>query len=234
MANTMKKGTARKVDTKRLVTLAMLCAMSYVVMWISKMLLPPLIPAVEFLKYDAKDVVIMLCGFMFGPIAAIGISVVVSLIEMVTVSGTGIIGFIMNVISTCAFVCPAAIIYNRKQKKISTAVIGLAVGCVTVTVAMMLWNYVVTPYYMKVDRDLVVKLLLPGFLPFNLIKSVINAALAMLIYKPTVMTLRKAKLLPESKSDNSGNWKRSIVVVIGSCVVLATCVLVVLAIYNII
>ena len=222
-----------KMNTRKMVTLAMLCALAFVVMYVSK-LLPPLIPSVGFLKYDAKDIVIALGGFMFGPIEALVMSVVVSLIEMITVSDTGIIGFLMNVLSTWAFVLPAALIYNRRHK-LTNAVIGLALGCLVMTGIMLLWNYIVTPYYMKVPRELVVKLLVPGFLPFNLIKAVINAALTMIIYKPLAGALRKAKLLPES-SGGSGrpHGRTTVIVAVVSVVLIAMCVLLILSFNKII
>ena len=95
--------------TRKLTTVAMLCAMSYAVMLIGR------IPVVLFLKYDPKDVIIAIGGFLFGPLTSFVISLVVSLIEMFTVSETGIIGCIMNLISTCAFACTAAFIYKRKH-----------------------------------------------------------------------------------------------------------------------
>lgn len=39
------------------------------------------------------------------------------------------------------------------------------------------------------------------FLPFNLGKGGVNMGLALLLYKPIVGALRKAKLLPPSNSD---------------------------------
>ena len=78
--------------TKKLTTVAMLCAIAYLVMVIGR------IPVVLFLKYDPKDVIITMGGFMFGPIASLAISVIVSLVEMFTVSDTGLIGCIMNII----------------------------------------------------------------------------------------------------------------------------------------
>ena len=47
---------------------------------------------------------------------------------------------------------------------------------------------------------MVVKMLIPTFLPFNLVKGGINVTLALLLYKPIVNTLRKAKLVPPSSS----------------------------------
>ena len=64
--------------TKKLTTVAMLCAIAYLVMVIGR------IPVVLFLKYDPKDVIITMGGFMFGPIASLAISVIVSLVEMFT------------------------------------------------------------------------------------------------------------------------------------------------------
>ena len=37
---------------------------------------------------------------------------------------------------------------------------------------MLLWNYLITPIYMGMDREeIVVPMLIPVFLPFNLVKA---------------------------------------------------------------
>lgn len=72
----------------------MLCAVSYAVMAAGR------IPVVLFLKYDPKDVIITLGGLIWGSFTAFLVSVIVSSLEMFTVSDTGIIGCIMNVLST--------------------------------------------------------------------------------------------------------------------------------------
>ena len=178
--------------TKQLVVLAMLCAIAYIVMFICR------IPIVLFLKYEPKDVIITIGGFMMGPLAALIVSVVVSLVEMLTVSDTGVIGLIMNVISTCAFSCTASLIY-KKQHNLKGAVLGLLVAVVVVTGVMMLWNYLITPLYMtNQSRADIAAMLVPVFLPFNLLKAGLNMALTLLLYKPIVLALRRAKLLPPS------------------------------------
>ena len=88
---------------------------------------------------ECKDIIIMLGGFLFGPFAIIAISLIVSFLEMITISTTGYIGFIMNVLSTTAFACTAAFIY-KKGKSIKAALIGLILGTVLMTVLMVLWN----------------------------------------------------------------------------------------------
>ena len=54
---------------------------------------------------------------------------------------------------------------------------------------MLLWNYLIAPIYMGYPREAVVELLIPAFLPFNLIKGGLNAAITMIIYKPVVKAL---------------------------------------------
>ena len=62
-------------------------------------------------------------------------------------------------------------------------------------VAMVAWNYIITPFYMGVDRSVVAGMLASVFLPFNLVKGGLNAAITLLVYKPIVTELRKAKLV---------------------------------------
>ena len=182
-------------------TVAMFCAMSFVAVLVGK-----LVPNIAgFLSYDPKDALIVIAGFILGPAASVIISVIVSFIEMITVSTTGPYGLLMNIISTCAFAVPAAW-YYKKTHSYKGAVIGLGIGILFMSVCMLLWNYIVTPYYMIVDREIVAAMLLPVFLPFNLVKGGINAGLTLLIYKPIVNALRKAKLVEPSKSENKKSF----------------------------
>ena len=108
-------------------------------------------------------------------------------------------GFLMNVVSTCAFAVPAAWFYQKHRTQ-KGAVIGLTLGVITMVVAMLLWNYIITPFYMGVPREVVAGMLMTVFLPFNLVKGGINAGLTLLLYKPIVNALRKAHLAEPSKS----------------------------------
>lgn len=177
-----------RISTKKLVTTGMLCAIAFVVVAFIR------IPVVMFLKYEPKDVIITIGGFMLGPVASFAISAVVSLVEMVTISDTGLIGCIMNLISSCGFCCTAAYIY-KKRRTMSGAIVGLIAGGVIMTALMLLWNYLITPLYMGYPREAVAAMLLPVFLPFNLLKSALNAGITLLIYKPVVGALRRARLI---------------------------------------
>ena len=188
-----------KMSTKAITSLAMLTGIAYVVMLCSKLL-----PSVNgFLDFDFKDVIICIGGFTYGPMAAAIISVLVAFIELITVSGTGPIGFIMNALATCSFCCTASFVYKKYHTK-NGAVIGLGLGVVCLVAVMLLWNYLITPIYQTVPRDVVVKMLPTVFFPFNLAKGGMNMAATLLLYKPIVTALRKAGLAPPSKSASGG------------------------------
>lgn len=190
--------SASKVRT--MVSLAMLTAIAYVVMYLSK-LLPQVI---GFLQFDLKNVVICIGGFIFGPLAAAAVAIVVAVIEAFTVSDTLFLGCVMNIIGACAFCCTASFIYKKKHTMVG-AVIGLAVATVVCTAVMLVWNYLITPLYMQgVTRDMVAGMLIPVFLPFNLIKGGMNMAVTLLLYKPVVEALRAARLVAPSESGHKG------------------------------
>lgn len=204
-------------STRKLTLMGMLAAMAYVAMLITR----PLPHVAGFLSYDLKDVIIVIAGFMLGAGPAVVISVVVSLIEMVTVSSTGPIGLLMNVLSTCAFMLPPALMYQR-SRSLKSAALGLALGVMLMTAMMLAWNYIITPLYMNVPRNVVAGMLIPTFLPFNLVKGGLNAGITMLIYKPVTSALRAAGLL--APSSGTGKQGFNITATVVSLVVVATCV----------
>ena len=205
--------------TARLTTAAMLCAVAYVAMALIR------IPVVLFLKYEPKDVIIAIGGFLMGPFVSLTISTAVALVEMVTVSDTGPIGCVMNILSSCSFACTAALIYKRKRT-MGSAAAGLAAGCLLMTAVMLLWNYLITPLYMGYPRQAVAELLLPAFLPFNLLKGGLNTALTLLLYKPVTAGLRRMRMaaVPEEEAARSNR----IGLLLAAGLLLISCVLIIL------
>lgn len=165
--------------TRKITTLGMLCALAYIAVAFGR------IPLVLFLKYDPKDVIIAVGGLLFGPLTSFLMAFTVSFIEMLTISDKGLLGFLMNVLSSCSFACTAAFIHRRKPC-FSGAAIGLFGGCLCMAVIMLLWNYFIAPIYMGMPREAVAELLLPAFLPFNLVKGGINTAVTLLLYRPVL------------------------------------------------
>lgn len=170
--------------TRKLTTTGILCALAYTAAAVGR------VPMVLFLKYDPKDIVIALGGMLFGPLTAFAVALTASFVELFTVSENGILGFLMNVISSCSFGCTASYVY-QKRKTFRGAAAGLLCGWGCMVLVMLLWNYLIAPIYMGCSRQEVAALLLPVFLPFNLIKGGLNAAGTLLLYRPIVERSRR-------------------------------------------
>ena len=212
----MKK---KSFSVKEMVLIAMLAAIAYVIMTLVR------IPVVLFLKYEPKDVIITIGGFLFGPMASFVVSLLVSLIEMVTISETGPIGALMNLLSTSCFACTAAIIY-KKNRTLKGAILSLVIGSVFMTAAMILWNWLITPIYMGDPRDAVAAMLVPVFLPFNLLKAGLNSAFVLFLYKPLVTALRTTGLVA-SREQMGGSANKFGATLLGA-MLLAVCILLLL------
>ena len=215
----------KQLDVKLTVLLAMLAAVAYLLSFFKT----PLIPAAPFLSYEPMDVVITIGGFLLGPLAALAISLVAAAIEALTIGDTGIIGFLMNFLSSAGFACTAAYVY-KKKRSIVGAVLGLLLGSGAMIAVMLLWNWLITPLYMGVPRPVVVSMLIPVFLPFNALKAGFNSALTLMLYKPLVSALRKTGLIPKASS-KSGSAKWGIYLL--SAALLLTCILLLLVVRGI-
>ena len=103
--------SANITNTKKVTLLGMLAAIAYAVIFVCHFLIPPV---AGFLTLDVKDTIIAIAGFIFGPLSAALVGVVVAAVEMVTISATGPIGLVMNILSSCCFACVAALIYKAQ------------------------------------------------------------------------------------------------------------------------
>ena len=209
------------LNLRRLTIMAMFTAMAFAAVAFVR------IPVMLWLSYEPKDVFLTIGAFLLGPIQGVVMAVVVALIEWITFSGTGLIGFVMNVFSSCLFVCTASLIYHRKRT-LWGALIGLVCAALVTTGGMLLWNYLITPLYMaNTTREQVAGMLIPLFLPFNLLKGGLNATLTMLLYKGVASALRAARLLPPAEKPTKA--KNVLPVTLLSLLVLAALVLALLA-----
>lgn len=178
-----------------------------------------------FLTFDIKDTIVCLSAMIFGPLSGVSIALLVALIEMVTVSGTGIWGFIMNFASTAVFSAVASCVYMyipKLKKTMKGAIIGLLLAVLTSTITMLLLNIFVTPIYLGVEREAVFNMLVPVLLPFNFSKSLLNAACVMLLYKPIKEILKKTGFV-RSTSENYKFDKRSVILTAVGIVIIILC-----------
>lgn len=172
-----------KWRTRQLTTMAVLVAVGFIISWIDI----PIIPGVDFLKYDPSSVAMLIGAFLYGPLAG---AVIGTLIALLHGSTAGIWGVLMNVIAMVAMAVPAGFIYRRRKTR-RNALVALAVASVVMVVVNLLANLVVTPIYTGMPVSAVIGLILPALLPFNVFKAVLNSVITLLLYK-SVSRIAKA------------------------------------------
>lgn len=181
----------KKVNIQKIVGIAMFASLAFVVSLVFRF-------PVLFLTFDAKDAIIALAGFIFGPVSALITSLLAATIEL-SISDTGIYGFIMNFVSSATFSFTASLIYKYKRTFVGS-IIAFYSATATLTLVMLGMNILVTPFYMGAPRSAVIELL-PTLLLFNLAKALMNSAVAMLLYKPVITALRRARLIKVKASE---------------------------------
>ena len=182
---------------KKMTGVAMFAALAYLSMIILR------IPDIGgFLTMDFKDVIITVSAMFFGPLSAVFISVLVPFLEFMTISGTGVYGLIMNILSSLTFSLTASVIYKYK-KTFWGAVIGLVSAVFAVTAVMMAANLLITPYYMNMPTAAVAALIPKLLLPFNLTKAIFNAAVTLILYKPLTSAMRKTEFFGRKRPQRS-------------------------------
>jgi riboflavin transporter FmnP len=205
-------------NTKRITGAAIFAALAFVVTMLTRW-----IKIAGFLSLDFKDAIITIASFVYGPLTSVAITVVVAGIEFFF-SETGWYGLLMNIASSTTFALVASFIYSRKRN-INSALIGLF-SAVFATVAVMLaLNVLITPLYFGMPRQAVVDMLPTVILPFNVAKTLMNSAIIMLLYKPIVMALRRAKLIKGEVGRLTFN-RTSLVITITSLLCLITAIVI--------
>lgn len=167
-----------KLSTAMIAKLAMMTAVSLVLLLIIRVPFPP----APFLVYDPADVPIYITAFAFGPAAGLIVTLVVCLIQAFMLGGDGLYGFLMHFVATGIVAVVIGLMYaNHKTRK--RAIISLVTGVIVATVVMCVMNLIVTPLYMGAPREAVVAMLPTAIIPFNLIKAGLNAILTCILYK---------------------------------------------------
>lgn len=169
-----------KTNVRRLVYLAIFCAVSVALIYVIHL---PIFPAAPFLEYDPADIPLMLATYMFGPLWGLAATVVASLIQAVTVSSSsGIIGFCMHVFATGTYVLVAGFLYNRMEKNLRATIVSLVVATLAAVAMMIPLNLIFTPMY-GTPVDVVKSMMWPVIVPFNLIKFGLNSVITAVLYR---------------------------------------------------
>ena len=96
---------------------------------------------------------------------------------------------------------------------------------------MMMFNLLITPFFMKSTVSEVAVLIPTLLLPFNFTKSLLNASLVLLLYKPVSRAMKGIGVLLSDK-DNKEKTREAVIKsrITGIVVLVCGCLLVVLSI----
>ncbi len=201
MEGTMKK--QKTISTNTMVKVAILSAISYILMFIS-LPIPGIFP--DFLKIDISDVPAIFGGMSLGPIAGFTIVLIKNLFQAMTASTTAWIGEIANMLIGGSYVIIVSMVY-RKRKNIRGLIMGFILGTISMIIVGCLSNYyMLLPFYATVMpmeaiinagqiinpniKDLA-SFVLWMIAPFNLVKAALISAITLPLYKKMEVILKK-------------------------------------------
>ncbi len=192
------KDTEKILTTRKIAVIGMFSAVAGLLMVFEFPL--PGIPTTH--KFELGDLAGLLCGFAYGPVAGILVAMLKVIIKlMFRPSGTAFVGEMANFLIGSSLILPATTIYWMNKTK-KGAVIACIVGGISMTVFGSLLNlFYIFPVFLKMfcggDMEKLVAMGsinplikdIPTFVlftavPINLLKSVADGVLTMLLYKP--------------------------------------------------
>lgn len=193
-----------RFGVRALVNIGMLAAIAIILMLFDI----PLPFAPSFYEIDFSEVPVMVGCFAMGPFAGALIEFVKILLNFVfTGTDTAGVGELANFIIGCALCVPAGLIYRRKRTR-TTALVGMAVGTVAMTVLGCMINaYILLPTYATafgMPMDALVEMgtavnpninslatfVIFAVAPFNLLKGVLVSLIVFVIYKKISLIFR--------------------------------------------
>lgn len=164
---------------EKVAKMGMLIAVSIILVYLIRF---PLIPMADFLEYEPGDVPILIGGFAFGPLAGVLMTLIVCVIQGVTVSAkSGLYGILMHMIATGALVFVSSSVYKFNKTK-HGGEMALVFGSIAMVLIMIPANLIITPLFMGVPREAIVKML-PFIILFNILKAGINSLITFFLYK---------------------------------------------------
>ncbi|MCM3566753.1 ECF transporter S component [Neobacillus mesonae] len=166
---------------KAMVSIAMLSSIAYLIMLLNF----PMPPFQNFLLVDFSDIPALIAALIFGPMAGILVEFLKNLLDFVMIgSPTGVpVGHIANFLAGVLFILPTYYVYSKLKTRRGMT-IGLIAGTVIMSIMMSVLNYYfILPAYTKLMgfpdlRNYVV----PGILPFNILKGVLMSIVFMLLF----------------------------------------------------
>jgi len=167
------------MKSKKITRISILVALSIVAGYFIHF---PILPHAPFLLYDPGSVFLLIGSFKLGPKIGVLMSLITAVLFALITGQGGPYGALMNFLATGTFVFVSSKIYFLHHNK-KGAILGLIFGSLAMTLIMIPANLIITPLYLGVNIDIVIKMLIPAIIPFNLLKGIISGILTFILYK---------------------------------------------------
>ncbi|MFU0824828.1 ECF transporter S component [Clostridium sp.] len=187
----------RQKGLNTMIKISLLSVMAFILMFLEVPL--PIFPS--FLKIDLSDLPALFGAFALGPAAGIGIELLKNILHIVFKgTQTGFVGEFANFAVGATLAVTAGTIYRVNKSK-KTAILGLVVGSIVMSLVASVLNYtVLLPLYAKVYKapidafvamgaavnpniKTVKDLVMWSIFPFNLLKGIVVSAVTVPLYK---------------------------------------------------
>lgn len=182
-----------KLNLKNMVLVSILGAISGVLMLFKF----PLPIAPTFMKMDFSDSVLIIGGFLTGPVYSLIMIFIKWIVKLIiTSTSTAYAGELSGLILNISFILPMSYFYSKNKTK-KTAIILMIIFSITTSLIAIFTNvYMIFPLYGLSGNaivgpfkvlfpfvDSVWQVMLISILPFNLTKIAINSIIALVLYK---------------------------------------------------
>ncbi|HER25449.1 MAG TPA: ECF transporter S component [Candidatus Atribacteria bacterium] len=167
------------MDSRKITGISILVALSIVTGYFIHF---PILPQAPFLLYDPGSIFLLIGSFKLGSKTGVLMALITALLFAFITGQGGPYGALMNFLATGTFVFVSSQLYLFYHNK-KGAILGLILGTLAMTLVMIPANLIITPLYLGVNRDIVVNLLIPAIVPFNLLKGMISGVLTFVLYK---------------------------------------------------
>lgn len=180
----------KKLPTTPLQRLVFIALLSAIAMMCMLCFGVSVIPGATYLKYEPSGGVILLCGLLLGPAGALECAFV-KCILYILVHGGSPYGHISDLLATCVFVGGTTfLLYKLKGDGKVRMILCCAGGAIAATLVMIPANYVILHLQYGMDPAAVTASMV-YIIPYNLVKTCLNSALALCLYHPVSQAIRK-------------------------------------------
>lgn len=171
--------------TRQIVTVGIISGLSVALM-ISIQI--SVFPPAPYLRWDPSDIATLSAAVLMGPAAGV-LSVFVKCVLFLAVKGLdGPFGALMNFVASGTFAGVAGMVVRRYKGRFRLHV-ALLMGAMAMTLIMVPANLLVLPLQFGMSIDQVKSLIVPVVLPFNIIKGLLSAILAV----PVIAALSRSR-----------------------------------------